>query len=88
MPQESSLLSAFQRRDTADKLMFGWVQAFQRALPGVSVEKALAIFATHFGIPEAHFNVASQKTRYQRMLREFWDDRKTKPNGKDQAPGT
>lgn len=87
MPTDSTLLAAFQRRDTVDKLMFGWVQAFQRALPGVSVEKALSIFASHYGLSEADFNIPSQKTRYQRMVREFWEERKTKSHGKDQAAG-
>lgn len=88
MPAESSLLTAFQRRDTVDKLMFGWVQGMQRALPGVGVEKALALFAKEYHLSEADFNVESQRIRYQRMVKEFWDDRKTKNHGKDQAPSS
>ena len=82
MPAESSLLTAFQRRDTIDKMMFGFVQGIQRVLPGVGVEKALAIFAKEYGLNDQHFNIQSQKSRYQRMLKEFWEDRKTRaPHG-------
>ena len=81
MPSDSSILTAFQRRDTVDKLMFGFVQGAQRMLPGVGVEKALAIFAKEYGLEDADFNIQSQKVRYQRMLRDFYEDRKTKSHG-------
>lgn len=81
MPADSSLLTAFQRRDTVDKLMFGFVQGAQRMLPGVGVEKALAIFAKEYHLDDTTFNLQSQKVRYQRMLKEFYEDRKTKSHG-------
>lgn len=71
----SHLLSRFARLDTADKVMFGYVQGMQRALPGVGVEKALAMFAKDMGLDQ--FNTAVQKVRYQRMLKDFYQDRKT-----------
>jgi hypothetical protein len=83
MPAESSLLTAFQRRDTIDKLMFGFVQGAQRMLPGVGVEKALSIFAKEYHLDETTFNLQSQKVRYQRMLKEFYEDRKTKTHGQE-----
>lgn len=78
MPTESSLLTSFQRRDTIDKLMFGFVQGAQRMLPGVGVEKALAIFAKEYGLDEETFSVSVQRARYQRMLKDFYEDRKTR----------
>ena len=77
MPHPSSLLTAFARRDTVDKVMFGWVRAFSKALPGVSTVRALEMFAKEMGIEEG-FNVESQKTRYERMLKEFYEDQKSK----------
>lgn len=76
MPQANTALSAFVRRDGLDKIMFGYVQAYTE-FPGISVEKALAMFAKRYSLAE--FNVASQKTRYQRMVKEFWTDKKSKP---------
>jgi hypothetical protein len=46
----------------------------QQNLPGVSIEKAIAQFAAHYGLKD--FNVVSQATRYQRMRQEFWADKK------------
>jgi hypothetical protein len=77
MPHPSSLLTAFARRDAIDKVMFGWVRCMTRTLPGVSVERALEEFRKEYAIPKEQFNAASQATRYQRMVREFWDDQKT-----------
>ena len=76
MPHPSSLLSAFARRDTVDKVMFGWVRGMTRALPGVSTARALEMFAKEMGIEDG-FNVESQKTRFERMLKEFYQDQKS-----------
>jgi hypothetical protein len=78
VPSPGTHVSAFLRRDALDKVMFGWVRAFARALPGVSRERALSIFAHEFGI-EAGFNPASWRKRYEKMEREFYDDQKTAP---------
>lgn len=78
MPQGTTELSAFIRRDTFDHIMFGYVQAYTE-FPGISVEKALAQFQKRHKLKE--FNIPSQKTRYQRMVREFWDDQRTKVPG-------
>lgn len=80
-------MSSWLRRDSLDKLMFGYVLGMRsgvnRALPGVSkaeaikavsLESALAAFAKDMGLTEADFNIKSQVTRYQRMQREFYDD--------------
>lgn len=75
MPRDIPGISSFLRRDLFDRIMFGWVQCMQLNLPGVSIERALANFATHYGVKE--FNVKSQKTRYLRMVDEFWEDKKT-----------
>ena len=79
----SHLLSRFARLDTADKVMFGYIQGMQRALPGVGVEKAIAMFAKDMGIEG--INTSVQKVRYQRMLKDFYEDRKTASHGQDQA---
>lgn len=91
MPQEGTLLPAFVRRDAFDHIMFGYVWGVRtgviKALPGVtpegaekaiSVEVALECFRVEFRLEPEQFNVASQRTRYYRMLREYWQDRKTK----------
>lgn len=78
MPHPSGLLSAFARRDTIDKVMFGWVRCMTRTLPGVSVLAALAAFAKEYELGEEEFNVEVQQSRYSRMLREFYEDHKTK----------
>ena len=85
------MLPAFVRRDAFDHIMFGYVWGIRagvvKALPGVtaegakkalSVEVALECFRVEFRIPPEQFNVASQRIRYYRMLREYWHDRKTK----------
>lgn len=77
MPHPSNLLTAFVRRDALDKAMFGWVRGITRTLPGVSVRTALGTFAKEFGLKEAQFPIESQLRRYDRMLREFYDDQKT-----------
>lgn len=87
MPHESELMSSWLRRDSLDKLMFGYVLGMRsgvnRALPGVSkeaaakavsLEAALAAFAKDMGLPESAFNIKSQVSRYQRMQREFYAD--------------
>lgn len=91
MPQEGTLLPAFVRRDAFDHIMFGYVWGVRtgviKALPGVtpegaqkaiSVEVALGLFRDEFKLPPEQFNLASQRIRYYRMLREYWQDRKTK----------
>ncbi len=78
MPHPSGVLTAFARRDTIDKLMFGWVRCMTTTLPGVSKEKALAMFAKEFSLADEEFNIPSQAARYTRMMREFYEDQKTK----------
>lgn len=82
MPTASSRLSAFHRRDTSDHVMFGWVRAITRNFPGISVESALRTFQKEEGLKDSEFNVATEKTRYQRMLKDYWTDKATAPNGK------
>lgn len=90
MPQEGTLLPAFVRRDAFDHIMFGYVWGVRtgviKALPGVtpegarkaiSVEVALECFRVEFRLDPEHFNIRSQRIRYQRMLKEYWSDRKT-----------
>lgn len=91
MPQPSGTLSAFARRDTFEKVMFGFVhgvrRGYKRALTGVSeerieeyisVEMALRDFATIFGLAPHEFNVSSHETVYRRMVKEFHEDQRTK----------
>lgn len=78
MPPATDRLTKFLRLDTSDKIMFGFVQGMQRALPGVGVEKALLLFAKWYGIDGPGFNLNSQRIRYNRMLRDFYQDKKTK----------
>ena len=75
MPTDTPNLTSFLRRDGQDKIMFGWIQCMQQNLPGVSIEKAIAQFAAHYGLKD--LNVVSQATRYQRMRQEFWADKKS-----------
>lgn len=77
MPHPSGLLTSFARRDSIDKVLFGWVRGITRTLPGVSVEKALALFAKEFDLKPDEFNILSQEKRYQRMVKEFWADKRT-----------
>lgn len=77
MPHASNLLTAFARRDTLDKVMFGWVRGITRAFPNVSVAEALRAFAKEYGLAPEDFNLASQEQRYQRMQREFYEDQRT-----------
>lgn len=77
MPPGSNLLTAFQRRDTIDKVMFGWVRCMTRTLPGVSVESALTSFAKEYHLEPKDFSITSQKTRYQRMVKEFLNEGRT-----------
>ena len=74
MPNPSRLLTAFARRDTVDKLLFGWVECMLTTLPGVSIQQALAAFAKKYEIAPADFNIESQATRYQRMVKDFYRD--------------
>lgn len=76
MPHATDRLTAFQRLDTSDKVMFGYVQGMKRALPSVPVDKALAMFANDYGV--TGFKVSVQRKRYQRILKDFFEDRKTK----------
>lgn len=86
MPHSSGILSAWQRRDGIDKLMFGWVRAGQRLMPGVSVERLLEAFVREFGLTAQQFNIGSQRKRYERMQAEFFDDQKTENHApRDQA---
>lgn len=77
MPHASGLLTAFARRDTIDKVMFGWVRGVTRVLPGVGVKQAITIFAKEYGLGPAEFNVDSYEKRYARMLKDFYEDQKT-----------
>lgn len=78
MPHGNDRLSAFQRRDTADKVMFGFVQGLQFGLPAVSVEKALEAFSSNvMKAPPGSFNVESERKRYQRILEDYYEDQKT-----------
>jgi len=69
-------LSALASRDAADKVMFGWVRGLTRCFPGISIESALETFAKEFGYG-AEFNIPSQKSRYIRMQREYFEASKT-----------
>jgi len=84
-------LSAFERRDTRDKVMFGFVMGMRRGLkfglPGVpetdvekhvTIKEALKTFAEHYGIPDEHFNVASQEVRLAGIISDWREDQKTK----------
>lgn len=73
MPHDSTLLTAFIRRDGFDKLLFGWVRCGLRFLPGVSIEKSLQAFAHEFGLGPEEFNVKTQARRYRRMQHEFFE---------------
>lgn len=77
MPHPSTALSSFARRDTVDKLMFGFVQGVLAGVPNTTIEKALSIFAIKFSLPPEEFNVVSQRVRYGRMLKEFYEDQST-----------
>ena len=82
MPHDTTLLTRFVRRDTADKLMFGFVQGVQAALPSVGVEKALELYRQAMRIQVPDWNGHSQKVRYQRMLTEYFNDQRERPHGK------
>lgn len=77
MPHESSILGRFARRDTVDKTLFGFVRGMRRAMPNVTLEKAVTIFAHEFGIAGEDWNIPSQIQRYKRMEKEFYDDQRT-----------
>jgi hypothetical protein len=81
VPHATDRLTAFQRLDTSDKVMFGYVQGIKRALPSVPVEKALAMFAKDYGVSGFKLNV--QRKRYQRILKDFFEDQRTKPTEKE-----
>jgi len=83
MPHESSILGRFARRDTVDKTMFGFVRGMRRAMPNVTLENAVRIFASEFGIAGDQWNIPSQVMRYKRMEKDFYDDQRTKPDGKE-----
>lgn len=76
VPHDTPMMTSFLRRDAQDKLMFGWVRATKKLLPAVSLERSLAMFAHEFGIRE--FNAASQRIRYQRMEKEFFEEQRQK----------
>lgn len=82
MPHDTTLLTRFVRRDTADKLMFGFVQGVQAALPSVGVEKALELYRQAMRIQAPDWNGHSQKVRYQRMLTEYFHDQRERPHAK------
>lgn len=82
MPTASNRLTAFHRRDTSDHVMFGWVRAITRNFPGISVESALRTFQKEEGLADEEFNVATEKTRYQRMLKDYWHNKATPTDGK------
>lgn len=85
MPHDTPVLTRFVRRDTTDKLMFGFVQGVQAALPSVGVEKALELFRSAMQIPAPDWNVKSQRIRYQRILTEYFEDKRTKrPHGEEE----
>ncbi len=79
MPHPSPLLSAFARRDSIDKLMFGFVQGVLAGVPNTTVQKAVAMFAVKFSLPPDQFNIETQRVRYDRMVSEFYQEQRT-PN--------
>jgi hypothetical protein len=90
MPHESPILSEFLRRDAFDLIMFGYVMGMRsgvpKVLPGVSaarapkvitLEDALVTFARDMGLAPEQFNIKSQITRYNRMVKDFYKDQRT-----------
>lgn len=77
MPRPSGHLPSILRRDMLDRWIYGWVRCSRRLLPGVPLEKTLAVFAQEFGIPPEQFNIDSQRIRYHKMDKEFREDQRT-----------
>lgn len=80
--RQNADLSAFCKRGAWDHVMFGFVQGLRRGLSGVTVERALSIFAHEYGVKR--INIKSQRQRYARMEADLRKDQRTKqpePNG-------
>lgn len=76
MPKNDQDLSAFCRHTVWDLVMFGYVQGMMKALPGVPIEKALAIFAHQYQVKD--FNTGSRRKTFTRMLKQLYADQRTK----------
>lgn len=98
MPHGSKLLPRFLRRESFDFVMFGYVMGMRsgipKVLPGVSPEKApklipledaLTTFARDMGLTSEEFHVPTQVTRFNRMLKDFYNSQRT---SKETTPKT
>lgn len=86
MPRSDNHLSDFCRHTVWDLVMFGFVQGIRRGLPGVSIDKALEIFAHEYRIKE--FSLDAKRATYSRMTKQLHADQRTKPEQAQQRTET
>ncbi len=67
------MIHKFIKRRTLDSLMFAYVMGMKRALPAVTVTKALELFQNDFELTEDEFDIDCMRVTYQRMQSEYID---------------
>lgn len=70
-------LKKFYKRNTADTLMFGYVNALLFNFPTVTVEKAILNFMKHHNLNDDIINTDTVRTTYYRMQKEYIETQKS-----------
>ncbi len=61
-------IDKFYKFQTFDHICFGYVQGLRKALPSISVNKAIEIFLNTFEIEEDEYCFDAARTTYYRIL--------------------
>lgn len=64
---ECSEIGRLAKRETAEKVMYGFIKGALKALPGISVEVAIGLFIDDFKLNIDKFNPDSAKVVFHRM---------------------
>lgn len=64
-------IGKFANRAAFDLMLFGYVEGVKRALPSVSIEQILNMFANHYKLTYKDFDIDAARSAYSRMKREL-----------------